>query len=79
MLSISNQSAYLVGRDRIVADIPVDHPSISKQHAVIQYRYNSSKNEYGDISNTIKYVYLFVVIDEQTLYFGSSIFKWNFY
>lgn len=32
------QSAFLFGRDRIIADIPVDHPSCSKQHAVFQYR-----------------------------------------
>lgn len=32
------QSAYLFGRDRIIADIPIDHPSCSKQHAVFQYR-----------------------------------------
>lgn len=32
------QSAYLFGRDRLIADIPVDHPSCSKQHAVYQYR-----------------------------------------
>eukprot|EP00581_Thalassiosira_minuscula_P000012 CAMPEP_0183745466 /NCGR_PEP_ID=MMETSP0737-20130205/66256_1 /TAXON_ID=385413 /ORGANISM="Thalassiosira miniscula, Strain CCMP1093" /LENGTH=274 /DNA_ID=CAMNT_0025981137 /DNA_START=80 /DNA_END=904 /DNA_ORIENTATION=- len=35
---ISRQSAYLFGRERKVADIPVDHPSLSKQHAVLQYR-----------------------------------------
>lgn len=28
----------MVGRDRKIADFPVDHPSCSKQHAVIQYR-----------------------------------------
>ena len=56
MLEISSQSAYLIGRDRIVADIPVDHPSISKQHAVIQYRFASLTSEYGDKSNTIKYI-----------------------
>jgi smad nuclear-interacting protein 1 len=38
MIQISRQSAYLIGRDRIVADLPVDHPSCSKQHAVLQYR-----------------------------------------
>ena len=32
------QSAYLLGRERLIADIPIDHPSCSKQHAVYQYR-----------------------------------------
>lgn len=36
LLHIQRQSAYLIGRDRLVADIAVDHPSCSKQHAVIQ-------------------------------------------
>ncbi|KAL3778398.1 hypothetical protein HJC23_011513 [Cyclotella cryptica] len=45
---ISKQSAYLFGRDRIVADIPVDHPSLSKQHAVLQYRaLPSTKQQIG--------------------------------
>lgn len=35
---IYRQSAYLLGRDRTVADISIDHPSCSKQHAVIQFR-----------------------------------------
>ena len=35
---IHRQSAYLVGRERLVADLLLGHPSISKQHAVIQYR-----------------------------------------
>ena len=38
-LHLHRQSAYLVGRDKRVADLRVDHPSCSKQHAVIQYRY----------------------------------------
>lgn len=37
-IEVHRQSAYLFGRDRKVADIPVDHPSCSKQHAVLQYR-----------------------------------------
>lgn len=37
-INIHNQSAYLFGRERRVADIPIDHPSCSKQHAVIQFR-----------------------------------------
>ncbi|KAK4474100.1 hypothetical protein MN116_003407 [Schistosoma mekongi] len=38
ILHIHRQSGFLIGRDRKVADIPMDHPSISKQHAVLQYR-----------------------------------------
>ncbi|CAH8456554.1 unnamed protein product [Schistosoma turkestanicum] len=38
VLHIHRQSGFLIGRDRKIADIPMDHPSISKQHAVLQYR-----------------------------------------
>ena len=37
-LLVHRQSCYLFGRDRAVADIPIDHPSCSSQHAVLQYR-----------------------------------------
>ncbi|XP_016705810.1 FHA domain-containing protein DDL isoform X2 [Gossypium hirsutum] len=37
-LYIHRQSCYLFGRERRVADVPTDHPSCSKQHAVIQFR-----------------------------------------
>lgn len=37
-IPIYRQSAYLLGKDRHIADIPIDHPSCSKQHAVIQFR-----------------------------------------
>ena len=36
---IHRQSHFLFGRDRTVVHVPVDHPSSSSQHAVIQYRY----------------------------------------
>ena len=36
LLHIHRQSAYLIGRDKAVVDIPLDHPSCSKQHAVVQ-------------------------------------------
>ena len=36
VLHIHRQSAYLFGRDRAVVDIVLEHPSCSKQHAVIQ-------------------------------------------
>ena len=38
VIYIHRQSAYLIGSDRVVCDFPVDHPSCSKQHAVLQYR-----------------------------------------
>lgn len=37
-LHISKQSSYLFGRELEIADIPVHHPSLSKQHCVLQYR-----------------------------------------
>ncbi|XP_065581091.1 smad nuclear interacting protein 1-like [Artemia franciscana] len=37
-LYMHRQSAYLIGRDRKVCDLAVDHPSCSKQHAALQYR-----------------------------------------
>ncbi len=39
LLHIQRQSAYLVGRDKLVADIALDHPSCSKQHAALQCMY----------------------------------------
>lgn len=37
-LPIYRQSCYIFGRERRIADIPTDHPSCSKQHAILQYR-----------------------------------------
>jgi smad nuclear-interacting protein 1 len=37
-LHISKQSAYLMGRNTDIADIPMHHPSLSSQHAVLQFR-----------------------------------------
>jgi len=54
LLHIHRQSAYLIGRDRLVADIAVDHPSCSKQHAAIQYRYVQEKDELGTSKGVIK-------------------------
>ncbi|XP_063381354.1 smad nuclear-interacting protein 1 isoform X3 [Cydia fagiglandana] len=38
ILYIHRQSCFLIGRDKKVVDIALEHPSISKQHAVLQYR-----------------------------------------
>lgn len=37
-LHISKQSAYLCGRNADICDIHMAHPSLSSQHAVLQYR-----------------------------------------
>lgn len=38
-VQLSTQSCWLVGREAAVADLLIEHPSSSKQHAVIQFRY----------------------------------------
>jgi len=43
VMHLHRQSAYLIGKDRKIADLPVDHPSCSRQHAVLQYRLVKSK------------------------------------
>ncbi len=47
-VDLSMRSCWLIGRELAVVDMPAEHPSISKQHAVIQFRYIEKKNEFGD-------------------------------
>ncbi|CZR64395.1 related to PML1 Subunit of the RES complex, which is required for nuclear retention of unspliced pre-mRNAs [Phialocephala subalpina] len=47
-IELSLRSCWLVGREVAVVDMPAEHPSISKQHAVIQFRYIEKTNEFGD-------------------------------
>ncbi|ORY76220.1 SMAD/FHA domain-containing protein [Leucosporidium creatinivorum] len=54
LIHVHRQSAYLLGRDRIVVDIPIDHPSTSKQHAVLQFRQVVERNEFGDTKSVTK-------------------------
>lgn len=53
-LYVHRQSCYLFGRERRVADIPTDHPSCSKQHAVLQYRQVEEENPDGTSSKIVK-------------------------
>lgn len=53
-LYIHRQSCYLIGRDRKVCDLPVDHPSCSKQHAALQYRLVNYKKDDGTISKRVR-------------------------
>lgn len=54
LLYIHRQSAYLCGRDRKVADIPLDHPSCSKQHAALQYRLVSYTRDDGTAGRRVQ-------------------------
>ncbi|KAI1399176.1 SMAD/FHA domain-containing protein [Hypoxylon fuscum] len=51
---LSQRSCWLVGRELAVVDLPAEHPSISKQHAVIQFRHIEKRNEYGDKIGKVK-------------------------
>ncbi|KAK7333581.1 hypothetical protein VNO80_30356 [Phaseolus coccineus] len=53
-LYIHRQSCYLFGRERRVADIPTDHPSCSKQHAVIQFRQVEKEQADGTLLKQIR-------------------------
>jgi len=55
VLELGGQSSFLIGRDRTVADIPVDHTSCSSQHAVIQFRQVPHQNKRGEVTKVIKY------------------------
>ncbi|KAI6780800.1 uncharacterized protein J7T54_001108 [Emericellopsis cladophorae] len=48
------RSCWLIGRDAAVVDLQADHPSLSKQHAVIQFRYTEKRNEFGDKVGRVK-------------------------
>ncbi|KAI0598381.1 SMAD/FHA domain-containing protein [Biscogniauxia sp. FL1348] len=51
---LSSRSCWLVGRELAIVDLAAEHPSISKQHAVIQFRYLEKRNEYGDKIGKVK-------------------------
>ncbi|KAA0194004.1 hypothetical protein HAZT_HAZT007144, partial [Hyalella azteca] len=53
-LPLHRQSAYLIGRERRVVDVPTDHPSCSKQHAVLQYRLVRYTRDDGTVGRTVK-------------------------
>nr|CDS33735.1 Smad nuclear interacting protein 1 [Hymenolepis microstoma] len=43
VMHIHRQSGYLIGSDTRVVEIPMLHPSISKQHAALQFRFTKGK------------------------------------
>ncbi|KAK3321657.1 SMAD/FHA domain-containing protein [Apodospora peruviana] len=53
-IELSLRSCWLIGRDAALVDLAAEHPSISKQHAVIQFRYTEKRNEFGDKIGRVK-------------------------
>lgn len=53
-VDLGARSCWLVGREATIADLETAHPSISKQHAVIQFRYIEKSNEYGEKRGRVK-------------------------
>ena len=53
-IDLGSRSCWLIGRDASIADLPAEHPSISKQHAVIQFRFVEKVDEYGDRKGGVK-------------------------
>lgn len=53
-LHIHRQSCYLFGRERRVVDVPTDHPSCSKQHAVLQFRLTEKEGADGMMASTTR-------------------------
>ena len=53
-VDLSARSCWLVGREMAVVDLAAEHPSISKQHAVVQFRHTEKTNEYGDRIGKVK-------------------------
>lgn len=55
---IHEKSLYLLGRDRDVCDVPLDHPSCSTQHAVIVHRQVTKKDPTTGLNVTSVQPYL---------------------
>lgn len=53
-IDLYTQSCWLFGREASVCDYALEHPSCSKQHAVIQFRYTEKRNEFGDKIKKVK-------------------------
>lgn len=53
-IELAEQSCWLFGREAAVVDVLIEHPSCSKQHAVIQFRYIEKRNEFGDKTGKVR-------------------------
>ncbi|KAK2610418.1 hypothetical protein N8I77_003848 [Diaporthe amygdali] len=53
-IELGSRSCWLVGREASIVDMVAEHPSISKQHAVVQFRHTEKRNEFGDRIGRVK-------------------------
>ncbi|KAF7876327.1 hypothetical protein EAF04_001420 [Stromatinia cepivora] len=53
-IDLSTRSCWLIGRELAVVDLAAEHPSISKQHAVVQFKATEKMNEFGDKIRKVK-------------------------
>lgn len=53
-IDLSARSCWLIGRELAVVDLAAEHPSISKQHAVIQFKASEKMNGFGDKIRKVK-------------------------
>jgi smad nuclear-interacting protein 1 len=72
---LGERSSWLFGRERQVVDFPVDHPSCSKQHAVIQFRFVERKNEFGDRDGRVRYAFPDITSQHAIVSFVKSQFR----
>jgi smad nuclear-interacting protein 1 len=54
IVELGERSCWLVGREKLVVDFPIEHPSCSKQHAAVQFRYIEKRNEFGDRQGRVR-------------------------
>jgi smad nuclear-interacting protein 1 len=54
LLHVHKQTAYTFGREKSAVDILIEHPSCSKQHAVLQYRLVGANTETQNSTRTVK-------------------------
>lgn len=79
MLIVSKQSAYLFGRDKLVADIPLHDSSCSKQHAVLQFRQSKKRTDYGEVRESVKPFIIDLESTNKTTVNGKEIPELRYY
>ena len=60
---MGRKSAYLIGRDKRVADVLLENPSCSLQHAVIQFREKQTQRQLSFEEQTARGTYQSVIVE----------------